>query len=410
MLIGVRAQATDVKLGRRITYQGQLVGFAGDVTMVFSLYDANLKKVWEEGPVVVKPDEKGNFVAVIGGSEKDECRRFIKKCNNTSSACNTDLDCGTTGRCIESDLGKLCCKGDSTCVGGDLDRVPDLDQLDDPDNLQLGIKLEQGGNTVDLTPKQRLFPAFRAASAKLVDPKSVSLSRLADEVARKLVPPGTINAFAGAADRVPDGWLLCDGAAFDRRMYADLFSAIGATWGRGNNSTTFNVPDLRGRFLRGLDQSPNAGRANRDPDATTTVRPYGRYNDSGGNTGLNVGSYQDWSTALPRRYSSPSSADLRTSADGSHSHQYSDAYFSEDKDNASWTGRCTGYDSSETADTHDHDELGSESSKIKQSHALCVIRGRSTYPPSANHSHGLQILGDLESRPNNAYVNWIIKY
>jgi microcystin-dependent protein len=52
---------------------------------------------------------------------------------------------------------------------------------------------------------------------------------------------------------VPSGWLLCDGSAVSRTTYAALFAAIGTTYGAGNGSTTFNVPDLRGRTPVGAD-------------------------------------------------------------------------------------------------------------------------------------------------------------
>jgi microcystin-dependent protein len=58
-------------------------------------------------------------------------------------------------------------------------------------------------------------------------------------------PPGTLRLSAAAA--VASGWLLCDGAAYPRAEYAALFSTIGTTWGAGDGSSTFNVPDLRGR-------------------------------------------------------------------------------------------------------------------------------------------------------------------
>lgn len=51
----------------------------------------------------------------------------------------------------------------------------------------------------------------------------------------------------------PDGFLKANGAAISRTTFAALFAAIGTTWGAGNGSTTFNVPDLRGEFLRGFD-------------------------------------------------------------------------------------------------------------------------------------------------------------
>lgn len=51
----------------------------------------------------------------------------------------------------------------------------------------------------------------------------------------------------------PDGFLKANGAAVSRTTYADLFAAIGTTYGAGDGSTTFNLPDLRGEFLRGFD-------------------------------------------------------------------------------------------------------------------------------------------------------------
>ena len=65
------------------------------------------------------------------------------------------------------------------------------------------------------------------------------------------VPTGAVQAFA--RNTAPAGWLECDGAAVSRTTYATLFTAIGTTFGSGDGSTTFNVPDLRGEFLRGWD-------------------------------------------------------------------------------------------------------------------------------------------------------------
>lgn len=49
----------------------------------------------------------------------------------------------------------------------------------------------------------------------------------------------------------PDGWLVCDGSEVSRETYKDLFNCIGVTFGDGDRSTTFNLPDLRGEFIRG---------------------------------------------------------------------------------------------------------------------------------------------------------------
>lgn len=65
------------------------------------------------------------------------------------------------------------------------------------------------------------------------------------------LPSGIINPFAGIT--APDGWLLCYGQAISRTVYSDLFIALSTTYGAGDGSTTFNVPDLRGRVVAGLD-------------------------------------------------------------------------------------------------------------------------------------------------------------
>jgi microcystin-dependent protein len=64
-----------------------------------------------------------------------------------------------------------------------------------------------------------------------------------------VVPIGSLIWYASG--RIPSGWLLCDGTQVKRKQYPKLFSAIGVTFGAGNGSTTFNLPDLRGKFVRG---------------------------------------------------------------------------------------------------------------------------------------------------------------
>ncbi|PNQ94959.1 hypothetical protein C1S70_31375 (plasmid) [Azospirillum argentinense] len=66
-----------------------------------------------------------------------------------------------------------------------------------------------------------------------------------------LAPPGQIAYFAMAA--APAGWLKANGATVFRTTYADLFAAIGTTYGAGDGSTTFKLPDLRGEFIRSWD-------------------------------------------------------------------------------------------------------------------------------------------------------------
>ena len=87
--------------------------------------------------------------------------------------------------------------------------------------------------------------------------RAVSFSLLSSTI----LPVGTIITSARAT--TPDGFLLCNGAAISRTAYADLFSAIGTAYGAGDGSSSFNIPDLRGEFIRGADngRGVDGGRA-----------------------------------------------------------------------------------------------------------------------------------------------------
>ena len=94
-----------------------------------------------------------------------------------------------------------------------------------------------------------------------------------------LVPAGFVMAYAH--ETIPSGWIECNGAAISRTTYADLFGAIGTHYGTGDGSSTFNIPDLRGQFIRGWDHG-----AGNDPDAAN------RTNRGDGTVGDNVGTKQ----------------------------------------------------------------------------------------------------------------------
>src|SRR5262245_3998973 len=66
------------------------------------------------------------------------------------------------------------------------------------------------------------------------------------------VPTATIMAYA-TTTFIPAGWLLCDGAAVDRTLYGQLFSRIGTQYGVGDGASTFNLPNLTGKVVVGLD-------------------------------------------------------------------------------------------------------------------------------------------------------------
>lgn len=82
------------------------------------------------------------------------------------------------------------------------------------------------------------------------------------------IPAGIVEVFAGST--VPAGFLLCDGSAVSRDTYAALFAVIGTTYGVGDGSTTFNLPDLSGRVVIGTSQSHALGSTGGSETVTLT--------------------------------------------------------------------------------------------------------------------------------------------
>lgn len=82
--------------------------------------------------------------------------------------------------------------------------------------------------------------------------------KIVNDKAERAAPSGVIAYFGG--QNAPAGWLKANGAAVSRTAYAALFAAIGTTYGAGDGRTTFNLPDLRGEFVRGWDDGRNIDR------------------------------------------------------------------------------------------------------------------------------------------------------
>ncbi len=106
-------------------------------------------------------------------------------------------------------------------------------------------------------------------SSKIAD-NSITAADLSSELQQaSIIPAGSIFPFAGPASNIPSGWRLCDGSALKSADYPGVYSVIGIAWGNGTTSPTgaqspfqpgvtdFNLPDLRGMFLRGLNGSRN---------------------------------------------------------------------------------------------------------------------------------------------------------
>jgi hypothetical protein len=90
---------------------------------------------------------------------------------------------------------------------------------------------------------------------------AVATTQYVDSAVTVGMPPGAVMTFA--MNTVPTGWLAANGNTISRVTYASLFSAIGTTFGAGDGSTTFKLPDLRGYFARGVDngRGVDSGRA-----------------------------------------------------------------------------------------------------------------------------------------------------
>tara|TARA_A100001391_G_scaffold205110_1_gene203558 strand:+ start:110 stop:1480 length:1371 start_codon:yes stop_codon:yes gene_type:complete len=102
------------------------------------------------------------------------------------------------------------------------------------------------------------------ADRTITFPNSSGTVALTSDVSASL-PSGTVVPFAGSS--APTGYLLAQGQAVSRSTYSDLFSAIGTTYGTGDGSSTFNLPDLRGRVVAGKDDMGGSS-ANRLTDQT----------------------------------------------------------------------------------------------------------------------------------------------
>lgn len=229
----------------------------------------------------------------------------------------------------------------------------------------------------------KLLPA--SIHAGLLANNAVTLAALAAEVAESLSPAGSVTAFAGSPTTLPAGWLLCDGRAVRSSAFPRLFAAIGRMWGDGSNdsdpTTDFNLPDLRGRFLRGVD-----GGAGVDPDAASRVA-----NRPNGNIGNRVGSLQADAVGSHGHGVNISGT---TAAAGNHTHDVR----RQDGLVIRWgDGGGNSNNRIDAADTDGSDPLG----------LITGVAGAHSHPFSVAGSTAA--VGGLETRPKNANVVYIVR-
>jgi microcystin-dependent protein len=123
-----------------------------------------------------------------------------------------------------------------------------------------------------------------------------------------VLPFGMVVDYAGTS--APSLWLLCYGQAINRTTYADLFSAIGTTYGTGDGSTTFNLPDCRGRVVAGED----------DMGGVSANRLTGLTNGVNGDTLGASGGLESFTLATTNLPSHSHTFSGTTSSNGDHNH------------------------------------------------------------------------------------------
>lgn len=187
---------------------------------------------------------------------------------------------------------------------------------------------------------------------------------------REAAPPGMLGMFF---IDVPTGWIKANGAAVSRTTYARLFAIIGAAFGPGDGSTTFNVPDMRGLFPRSWDDARgiDAGRAFGSYQASANL-----LHNHGGYTDLE-GAHTHTGTALTA---------------GSHSHT-----------GVIPTGTFNGYGVYHEIDTDASPLSGSTAAAGDHTHTLSIAS-------AAAHRHVIPPEGATESRPHNLALLACIKY
>ncbi|MEM8641655.1 MAG: phage tail protein [Cyanobacteria bacterium P01_G01_bin.54] len=114
------------------------------------------------------------------------------------------------------------------------------------------------------------------------------------------VPAGTLIWFCGPEP--PAGYLLCDGRAVSRVEYGALFAAIGTLYGEGDGVSTFNLPELRGEFVRGadLDRGVDTGRvlgSFQEDEFRRHTHTEKYYSATGGGNGLLSGATNNWNAS-----------------------------------------------------------------------------------------------------------------
>jgi microcystin-dependent protein len=154
--------------------------------------------------------------------------------------------------------GEVLLEADLDYIKSDIETFLNTTKIND-DNIQAG-GITGSTKLVDLSVTVGKLATDSVSTAKILDSNvttakiadlNVTLAKLAAAAIASLRPVGEVTAYGGTS--APSGWLLCDGSAISRTTYSSLFTAISTTYGVGDGSTTFNIPDIRGRVIAGQD-------------------------------------------------------------------------------------------------------------------------------------------------------------
>ena len=137
-----------------------------------------------------------------------------------------------------------------------------------------------------------------------------------------IVPPGTVMSWAGDQNSIPSGYQLCDGSAVSRTVYSDLYLAIGDTHGAGDGSTTFNLPDLRNRFIVGEGSSYATAATGGSADATLVSHSHNINNHTHSFSGSGSDTVDISVSGTTGNQSSNHTHSFTTDTNGDHAHQW----------------------------------------------------------------------------------------
>ena len=223
--------------------------------------------------------------------------------------------------------------------------------------------------------------------------------------------------FPYAGETSPKGFLICDGREISRKEYADLFNIIGTNYGGGDGSTTFNIPNIKGKVPVGLDDNDvdfkTLGKTGGEKAHTLTLDEIPAHNHSASTSIGNAGAHTHGATTSNNGSHSHSISGTADSA-GNHLHDLgSRLVYRIDAAGGAATGSSIGNPlnySTKASGTHTHSLSGSTNSTGGHTHTITVNSGG-----SHNHSASTSVGNSGGSKEHNnlqpyIVINYIIKY